>query len=140
MKTTYQVPGTEIIHEVLDNEVIIANLDSGVYYSIRESGAPIWQLLLSGYNLSEATSMVAEKYSMKIEDISAPLQTFVNQLLDEELLVNGSSLETQIKLHLDLSWPTKFNKPSLEKYEEMKNLLMLDPIHEVDEQGWPHQS
>ncbi|MDF2530065.1 MAG: hypothetical protein K0Q57_945, partial [Gammaproteobacteria bacterium] len=114
--------------------------DSGVYYSIRESGVPIWQLLISNNSLSEITAMVAEKYSMNMEDISAHLQAFVNQLLDEELLASASSPETQIKLHLDLSWPAKFNKPSLEKYEEMKNLLMLDPIHEVDEQGWPHQS
>jgi hypothetical protein len=25
----------------------------------------------------------------------------------------------------------------LQKYTDMADLLLLDPIHEVDEQGWP---
>jgi hypothetical protein len=25
----------------------------------------------------------------------------------------------------------------MEKYEDMRDLLVLDPIHEVDEGGWP---
>jgi hypothetical protein len=24
------------------------------------------------------------------------------------------------------------------KYSDMEDLIMLDPIHEVDESGWPH--
>jgi len=32
-----------------------------------------------------------------------------------------------------------FVKPILQKYTDMADLLLLDPIHEVDAgQGWPH--
>jgi len=31
-----------------------------------------------------------------------------------------------------------FVKPILQKYTDMADLLLLDPIHEVGEQGWPH--
>jgi hypothetical protein len=27
--------------------------------------------------------------------------------------------------------------PLLRKYTDMRDLLLLDPIHDVDEQGWP---
>jgi hypothetical protein len=30
-----------------------------------------------------------------------------------------------------------FEPPVLEQYTDMQDLLLLDPIHEVDEQGWP---
>jgi hypothetical protein len=33
---------------------------------------------------------------------------------------------------------SKFEKPGLQKYSDMQDLLLLDPIHEVDEMGWPH--
>jgi hypothetical protein len=28
--------------------------------------------------------------------------------------------------------------PVLNKYTDMQDLLLLDPIHEVDERGWPN--
>jgi hypothetical protein len=27
----------------------------------------------------------------------------------------------------------------LQKFTDMQELLLLDPIHEVDERGWPHR-
>ena len=30
-----------------------------------------------------------------------------------------------------------FNAPVLNKYTDMQDLLLLDPIHEVDATGWP---
>ncbi len=29
-------------------------------------------------------------------------------------------------------------KPRLETYSDMQDLILLDPVHEVDERGWPH--
>jgi hypothetical protein len=29
-------------------------------------------------------------------------------------------------------------EPVLDKYTDMQELLLLDPIHEVDDAGWPH--
>ncbi len=30
-----------------------------------------------------------------------------------------------------------FRRPVLEKFADMKDILQLDPIHEVDQLGWP---
>ena len=30
-----------------------------------------------------------------------------------------------------------FDPPRLEKYSDMQDYLLIDPIHEVDEPGWP---
>jgi hypothetical protein len=30
-----------------------------------------------------------------------------------------------------------FVPPSLAKFQDMQDLLLLDPIHETDEPGWP---
>ena len=35
---------------------------------------------------------------------------------------------------------TQFEFPIIEKFTDMQELLLLDPIHEVDEKGWPHQA
>jgi len=33
--------------------------------------------------------------------------------------------------------PAAFVSPTLRKYTDMQNLLLLDPVHEVGEGGWP---
>ena len=32
-----------------------------------------------------------------------------------------------------------FTNPVLEKFTDMAELLLLDPIHEVDDSGWPNK-
>jgi hypothetical protein len=34
--------------------------------------------------------------------------------------------------------PSGFEPPVLEKFTDMQDLILLDPVHEVDERGWPH--
>lgn len=139
MENIYKVASSAIIHELLDNEVIIANLDTGIYYSLREIAVPFWQLLTSDCHLPKIITLISEKYSLNPQDISATLSDFVNQLIDENLLACVTT-ENHYSDTPALLWPTEFHIPQLEKYEEMKDLLMLDPIHEVDEQGWPSKS
>ena len=31
----------------------------------------------------------------------------------------------------------EYQAPSLEKYSDLQDLLLIDPIHEADESGWP---
>jgi hypothetical protein len=128
---TYTTAGTEIIYELLEDEVIVANLDAGIYYSIRNSGVLIWQLLLAGHSLLSIESLFTEKYGPL-----SSITPFVNRLIEENLLTPKEDVSLT---PLSFSWPATFSMPTLERYDEMKNLLMLDPIHEVDEQGWPHR-
>jgi hypothetical protein len=125
----YTLSGKGIIWELLHDEVIIANLDVGIYYSIRGSGTSIWQLLIAGNATSSIEALLIEKYGN-----ASGLVTFVERLVEEGLL---SSADSSSECLLHLSLPDSYESPQLERYEEMKNLLLLDPIHEVDEQGWP---
>lgn len=134
---SYEVTSTAVIHELLDNEIIIANLDTGSYYSLRGSGIPIWQLLISGHDLASITSIFKQKFHL---DITEQLLSFIDLLMKESLIVAISPNGIANVLPPNLVWPSEYSPPSLEKYEEMKNLLMLDPVHEVDEQGWPSKS
>lgn len=128
---SYAISGAGIIYELLDNEVIIANLDVGVYYSLRGSGPLIWQLLLAGYTQISLQSLFSEKYGP-----IPSLSPFIDRLLEENLLVLAEGSSAPLP---SVFWPAEFVPPTLERFDEMKNLLMLDPIHEVDEQGWPHR-
>lgn len=131
MNRTYEIPSNAIIHELLDWEVIVAHLETGAYYSLRGSAVPIWQLLIAGHSVASIRKIVREKMAL---DAAAEIDSFTEKLVSEGLLRPAPSLAYSMP---DLLWPEKWDSPAFEKYEEMKNLLMLDPVHEVDEQGWP---
>jgi hypothetical protein len=69
---------------------------------------------------------------------------FLNQLQQEGLVIAIDDKSTDSPL--PQNWKdqitvngnkTVFNAPVLNKYTDMQDLLLLDPIHEVDATGWP---
>lgn len=131
---SYQIKNRAIIHEFLDDEAILANLETGVYYSIRGNGIPVWQCVLAGQALDAIIQQVNEAYN---RDLSVEVRAFIHRLLEEELIVENSAVEPT---SCHPVWPKEWHLLALEKYDEMQNLLALDPIHEVDELGWPKKA
>jgi len=72
----------------------------------------------------------------------------VNQLLDE-LREEGLIVADEANGKLPLSGSStsvagpivttriEFRAPTFEKFTDMQELILLDPIHEVDQSGWP---
>ena len=76
--------------------------------------------------------------------MQAVVQQFVAELLRENLVVGeeakGAESPWNQPMPAQAGYQTQrpgFVPPSLHKYVDMQELLLLDPIHEVDETGWP---
>jgi len=141
METIYRINGAGVIGEILDGEAIIVNLDSGAYYSLEGVGSEVWSAVESGATLPELIELAGAKYAGPAAEIAAGVAALVEELIAEALLVadgaaNGHRLQRAIAPAADR---LPFVKPTLEKFTDMADLLLLDPIHEVDQgQGWPH--
>lgn len=87
---------------------------------------------------------LASRYSATTTEITAAWNGFVINLLQEDLIRqepadgrrSGASL-TQPAAH---AGKKAFLAPQINKYEDMKELLLLDPIHDVSVGGWPQQA
>jgi hypothetical protein len=107
-------------------------------------GSFIWGLVEKGASASEVQNLVLQTYQGNATDIDRGVQELLAQLQQENLIVPvdgaGASDLTQLNqvLHSNNS-PERpsFNPPLLHKYSDMQELLLLDPIHDVDEAGWP---
>src|SRR6185369_6216727 len=102
----YAVANTAIIHELLDEEVIIANLESGAYYSLRGSSVPIWQLLVTGHALEAIASRFTERFQ---KDVTDEVSAFI-QLLEQEGLLIGVEQKEELA-ETNLVWPKEFHPP-----------------------------
>src|SRR5438270_741872 len=54
METRYRVDENRIVHEVLDQEAMLVNLDNGYYYALEGSAVQIWQAVLAGDSVTGA--------------------------------------------------------------------------------------
>jgi hypothetical protein len=137
----FRINQPTIISEVIEREAILINLDTGAYYSLREAGADVWQMLEQGASMQQMVEQLACSYPTPPDKISAGLEVLLSELLDEGLILSVSH-GTQAEHQLSLPAPAPqaqaaFPRLVLEKYTDMSELLMLDPIHEVNEPGWP---
>ena len=134
----YELFSPQVIQETIEGEVIIISLESGNYYNLNISGGDIWQLALSSHSQSEIIEVLKRRYSTGSIDLSDVVLAFLSQLIDHQLLKPSAEQkklwadEEQVQIEKSL-----FVEPKLEVYTDMQELLLLDPIHEVDENGWP---
>ena len=138
--TRFRVSSDQIIHEIIEDELMIVNLDNGHYFNTGNSGAFLWPLIVKGYSAGELVDICACRYTGDPENMRNTIDAFLNMLITEGLIVETDT-GVQIDGRTDPVESTEkpaFEPPELNKYSDMQDLLLLDPIHDVDEQGWPH--
>lgn len=125
----YQINTPSIISEILEGEVVILNLDKGIYYSLGGVGTDLWSFVVGGMSLPEIVGQFNNSPGLEPK-----ICEFIDELLEHDLIVESAEAATQVP---NLSGKLEFIAPKLHVYEDMKELLLLDPIHEVDQAGWP---
>ena len=122
----YEVNRPDVVDESVDGEVLIVHLGTGTSYRSRGAGDAAWQLLASGRTPGEAATPLGQD--------EAALRDFLAELVEEGLLRTRGSEPDGLPEFQPVPGPLV-----LEKYTDMQELLLLDPIHDVDdEEGWPN--
>jgi hypothetical protein len=137
----FRVNTPTVTHETIDGEAVIINLDSGNYYSLVDAGSLIWALVDRGASASEVQNLVQQTYQGDVPNIDQGVHELLTELQQENLIV---SVDAAPAADLTGVMPSSnghekplFNAPSLNKFSDMQELLLLDPIHDVDDAGWP---
>lgn len=120
--------------ELFDDEFLLANLDTGLYYTLK----------------GPAVAFLA---GLPFEDFDKELENFIgkNDIEKEEKLLLSNIWSELVEQELIADYPSKpvntysfaidkiktAQHSNLTTYADMKDLLLLDPIHEVDTEGWP---
>jgi len=140
----FKINGSKVSHETIDGETLMVNLDNGNYYSVLGIGVDIWSLIASGAALADIVEVIDHRYEGARVDIEQSIDKFVAELQEEGLIVHEKGGAHVSLAGVDIRAETKagakrptFEAPILNKYADMRDLLLLDPIHEVDDAGWP---
>ena len=143
-RTRFRVNRPRVVHETLDGEVVIIDLRTGSYYSLTSSGAAVWEALDRGFSMGEVAKSLSGRYGMAPNDVEPSVLGLVEELKAEGLIVgvDGDDGEREASAPDPddaTSVDQPFEPPRLQKFEDMQDLILLDPVHEIDEEaGWPH--
>ena len=128
---------SSVVHEQFGDETVIVNLDNGCYYSARGAGNAIWANLMASLSLADTAQRMVWEYEGDAAIIGNQTAEFVGQLLDENLIEEVTDQAAPPAPTSGGNAGKAWVAPTMEKYTDMEEMLQLDPIHEVDEMGWP---
>lgn len=131
------VNAPDVVSETIDGETVIINLYKGLYYNLNPVGSLIWTLIEAGTAQTDIMQTLQQHYPQFTDTDRVSVTQLCDRLIAEELVIpSDTSLTAEVPA---LSAPPNFEAPVLYKYADMQDLLALDPIHDVDETGWPNQ-
>jgi Coenzyme PQQ synthesis protein D (PqqD) len=146
-KLGLRVNAPQVICETIDGEVIVINLASGTYYSVRGAGADAWEVIQSapGIDRHAVATVLASRFDRPADLLENDIAAFLDQLRQEGLVVEADVGQEPVISGAGSNGAQNaagaqqgYEPPLLEKYTDMQDLVLIDPVHEVDATGWPH--
>lgn len=138
-ETFFRVRQPEVTFEDFKKEILVIDLKTGHYHSLRDSATHIWRLLSNGHSVETAIPWLANFYGIEKAVLEPEAVAFISELAKQQLLVPDGGLPEVSALPSADSADETYTKPVMESYTDLQDLLLLDPIHEVNEAGWPHK-
>lgn len=126
-----------VSHDRLQDEVIVINVANGSYYSGSGSAADVWTLLTQGASPDEAARVLATAFGAPEETIRRDIETCVGFLVERGLLQTIDAPAPKTEFTLPNGERAAWRLPEFDEYTDMWELIKLDPIHDVEEAGWP---
>ena len=127
-----------VVDEMIDGEVVVIDLRSGNYFSLVESAAVIWASLAARPTHDEVAAYLGRVYDVEPEQCLAVSGAFLDVLVAEGLAVAVDATAPTAAAPELPAVAGPMPEPRLEKFDDMQQLILLDPVHEIDESvGWP---
>jgi len=122
--------------ERLDGEVVIISFETGKYFHLNGPGADILYMIDQGIPQAKWEATLGKLFpSFRLEPVE--FENFLLEAISERLLIFGSAKTvTDILLPNDYS-RSEWTVPRLTVFDDLADLLLVDPIHETGAEGWP---
>lgn len=141
MERRFRANTPAVAFEVIDGEAVIMNLKSGVYFSAQGTGGLVWTWIEQGIPEATIVASLLAAHQAVPEVVADAVARFIAQLEEHDLVRPLPPAAPSWATAPEPQPPgnTEFVAPVLEIYKDMQDLLLLDPIHDVDEDaGWPN--
>jgi hypothetical protein len=135
MTTAYVQNAESVTSETFEEETVLINFVTGVYFSLSGSAPLIWSLLQTPASLDEILASIVDDPKVARDVVQAML----DHLIAENCVLIVQAEEPEIgRLRTPKYEP--YSPPVVDTFHDLKELILVDPVHEIDEiDGWPHR-
>ena len=135
-----RVVASHVVSDVFeDGEAAVIDLRSGAYFSLNPTGALLWPLVVAGTTVAALVDL-ARRRTDGGPQVAGAVEAFVAALLAEDLVEEAPDVTDGAGSDAPDGDgpPIPFVAPELQRFDDLQELLLLDPIHDVSDRGWPH--
>lgn len=133
----FSVDMPNVVSNNFDGEVIVADYGNGTYYSLVECAADVWLGLQAGRSTREIADALSDLHPTSSQSVQMVLDAFLVEL--EQCGVIRCVQEPPTRGDWRPTAYQEFIAPAIERYEDLRDLLLLDPVHDAADEGWPAQ-
>jgi hypothetical protein len=135
----FRVNPSQVVHEAFDGEALVINLDTGTYYSLTGSSWRLWLLVTEGTPVDAIVRTFLSAHDGDPTMITNAVHDFLDRLRGEGLILEDEAQEDAVapSLSATVDAKTPFSPFEMAVFTDMQDLLLLDPIHDVEDAGWP---
>jgi hypothetical protein len=135
----FEINSEVVSWERLDGEVIIISFETGEYFSTLNAGADVISLISKKVDRKLWIQIFSNYFPAETALISDDIESFLEVLLSKNI-IKESTLAIQSNYELPKDYLRKtWEKPVINVFDDLKNLLSVDPIHETSLDGWPER-
>jgi hypothetical protein len=123
----YRIRTPQVVHESVAGEVVAIDFGTGSYFSLRGPAEAVWTSLSGEEARDPGVAMGAIDGAATADEVVA----FLDQLVELGLLERigeaaGDGHDTGALV--------------VEHFTDMEDLILLDPVHDVSDAGWPNRT
>lgn len=122
----YTPSSEQVVSKLVDGEVIVINLTTGIYYSLESTAAKVWRDLCSGCD-REALIADAMRAYPESTKAASELEAYVEELTSIGLLAQVDTLAPNIEALDELAWPPIYSSPEHMSFDDVAEMVALDP-------------
>ena len=133
--TIYAVANSDIVYETFDGDAVVLDLASGRYFGVSDSGSCVWEALIAQVPPASLVGRPCGDGLLSAADLDA----FIARLTEYGLLLPATdAISTALSPELAQRLAAAREALKIDMHDELADLVMVDPIHDVDEPaGWP---
>jgi hypothetical protein len=137
--TAYECNAPDAVFENFGDEVILLNLKTGRYFSLDPIGMVCWDYLSQRVPPAAVIERFGAAYNSEPPGrIPADIHSLLEEFLAQHLLRPSGQPPVACEAAGTTKLPPVYAPPSLTTFDDITEMLLLDPVHDVANVGWPH--
>ncbi|GBF75269.1 putative PqqD family protein [Paenibacillus sp. 598K] len=85
----YKISGNVMLAD-LENEMMLLDMSTGIYYGLNETACEIWRLLADNESIEPLIQRIAETSGQTIQVITEDVNSYLNELVEIGILEVGN--------------------------------------------------